>query len=118
MLEVLYKIRARILRRRVVFNVFDSPQTWPKALLHYKTDPLFNPRLSRNYAHPNNWELMEICRLLNQAGFRVDVVDRSEREWIPDDSYSLVISAAAGNSGQRYPFYASLKLNEATEVAP
>ena len=85
----------------------DASHGWPKALLYYKTDPLFNPLLVQRYAHTNNWEIVEMCRILHHAGFQVDVVDRSEREWLPDDEYSLFIGSGAGRAGWRYPQYAS-----------
>ena len=96
-----------MLRRRVVYNVCDAPRGWPKALLHYKTEPLFNPLLVKHYVHTNNWEIVEICRILHYAGFQVDVVDRSEREWMPEDEYSLFIGSGSSGSGWRYPYYAS-----------
>ena len=96
-----------MLRRRVVYNVCDAPPGWPKALLYYKTDPLFNPLLVQRYVHTNNWEIVEICKILDHAGFQVDVVDRSEKEWLPEDEYSLLIGSGAGRSGWRYPRYAS-----------
>ena len=96
-----------MLRRRVVYNVCDAPSGWPKALLHYKTEPLFNPLLVKRYVHTNNWEIVEICKILHHAGFQVDVVDRSEREWLPEDEYSLLIGSGSGRAGWRYPYYAS-----------
>ena len=96
-----------MLRRRVVYNVCGAPSGWPKALLYYKTEPLFNPLLVERYSHTNNWEIVEICKILHDAGFQVDVVDRSEREWVPEDEYSLLIGSGAGRSGWRYPCYAS-----------
>ena len=106
-LRKVFGIRARMLRRRVVYNVCDAPPGWPKALLHYKTEPLFNPLLVRRYVHTNNWEIVEICKILHHAGFQVDVVDRSEREWLPEDEYSLLIGSGSGRAGWRYPYYAS-----------
>ena len=96
-----------MLRRRVVYNVYDAPRGWPKALLYYKTEPLFNPLLVKRYVHTNNWEIVEMCRILHHAGFQVDVVDRSEKEWLPEDEYSLLIGSAGGRAGWRYPHYAS-----------
>ena len=48
-----------------------------------------------------------MCKILHHAGFQVDVVDRSEREWLPEDEYSLFIGSAGGRAGWRYPQYAS-----------
>ena len=106
-LRKIYGLRSRVLRRPVVYNVCDAPSGWPKALLHYKTEPLFNPLLVKRYIHTNNWEIVEICRVLHYAGFQVDVVDRSEKEWVPEDEYSLFIGSGSSGSGWRYPCYAS-----------
>ena len=105
-LDVFYNLRRRMLRQQVIFNVHKAPTSWPKALLHYMTNPFLDPRLARRYSHSNYWEILEICRILDRAGFQVDVVDRSERQWLPQDEYSVFISNASGNSGHRYPVYA------------
>lgn len=91
----------------MIFNVCGAPPSWPRALLHYMTSPFLDSRLARRYSHTNYWEIMEICRVLDRAGFQVDVVDRSERKWLPEDEYSVFISNASGNSGRRFPAYAS-----------
>ena len=88
-----------------MFNVNKGLEHWPKALLHYKTTPFFDPMSAVEYVHTNSWEILELSRILTRMGYRVNVVDRSEREWIPADDYSLVIGNASGNSGQRYPVY-------------
>ena len=49
---------------------------------------------------------MEICRILHCAGFWIDVVDRQECEWSPDDEYALFIGNASGRAGWRFTHYA------------
>jgi glycosyltransferase involved in cell wall biosynthesis len=89
----------------MMFNVGERPDDWPRALMLYKTEPFFYPESAVDYRHTNSWEILELSRILDQLGYRVDVVDRSEREWTPADEYALVVGNASGNSGQRYPFY-------------
>lgn len=103
--DVIRKIRYRLARRTVLFNVCDASVNRPKALLHYKTEPFFDPRSVSEYRHTNSWEIVELCRILDKMGYSVDVVDRTERDWVPKDEYVLVIGNASGNSGLRYPFY-------------
>ena len=105
--DILYGAKARLTKRQVVRNLFGSPPTWPKALLHYKTDPLFNARLPQRYTHTNNWEITEICRLLDRAGFQVDVVDRAEANWTPKDEYAVFLGNGSGRAGWRYAHYAT-----------
>ena len=108
-MELLYRLRARILRprSRIIRNLFDDPDSWPNALLYYKTEPLINPNAVKAYSHTNNWEILEICKVVHKLGYRVDVVDRSLNEWLPSDEYALFIGSGAGNSGRRYVEYAS-----------
>ena len=106
LLDIFYGAKARMTKRLVVGNLFDSPKGWPRALLHYKTDPLFNPRLAKRYVHTNNWEIVEICHSLHRAGFRVDVVDRAESSWTPKDEYAVFLGNGSGRAGWRYDYYA------------
>jgi glycosyltransferase involved in cell wall biosynthesis len=106
----LIKLRDRlrldgIKRAATVFNVYNRPEPRPRALLHYKTEPIYDPRVASQYRHTNSWEILELTRILDDLGFTVDVVDRVERKWLPSDRYNVVIGNASGNSGQRYPEY-------------
>ena len=114
-LDIFYGVRRRLLKRSVVSNICGAPSSWPKALLHYKTEPFFDPRLVRRYSHTNNWEITEICYILDRAGLQVDVVDRSENNWEPKDEYVFLIGNASGRAGWRYPYYAS-KLPSALKI--
>jgi glycosyltransferase involved in cell wall biosynthesis len=79
-----------------------------KALLHYKIDSFIHPQLAESYKHTNFWESLEIVRILNRHGYEVDVLDRSNKTFIPaPDEYDLLISNASGNSGSRYVTLAS-----------
>ena len=71
----------------------------------YKTAPFYDPMSAVEYRHTNSWEILELSQILDRMGYRVDVVDRAERKWIPEDDYQLFIGNASGNSGQRYPIY-------------
>ena len=106
-IDLLYGVKARLTKRRFVANVFNALPGRPKALLHYKTDPLFNARLVARYTHTNNWEIIEICRVLSDAGFWVDLVDRAEADWTPADEYALFIGNGSGRAGWRYEHYAA-----------
>ncbi|WP_126465103.1 glycosyltransferase [Candidatus Terasakiella magnetica] len=79
-----------------------------KALLHYTLDSTFQPHLQKDYRHTFLWESSELVRILNKFGFRVDIVDRTNTNWMPKDDYDLLISNASGNSGKLYPTYAKL----------
>jgi len=78
-----------------------------KALLYYKTDVFWRPALVNEHKHNNNWEVLEIVKVLNKLGFCVDIVDRTHQSFIPKDEYDLFIANASGNSGKRYGEYAA-----------
>ena len=99
------RLRKKFLWKTVIFNVYDRPNEWPLALVHYVTEPFFDVGSEHQYIHSTAWESVQLTRILDDLGYRVDVVDRSERSWLPDDTYELVVGNAAGNSGQRYPEY-------------
>lgn len=98
---------SRVLRKQIVKD-FGKRQNkgGDKALIFYKTEPLVFPRLVKNYSHTNNWELLEMVRILNNLGFIVDVIDRDvEEETINNlqDEYHLFIGLGTGNSGRNFP---------------
>lgn len=106
MTKIIERLVGHFRYRRVVKNLFDAPADTPRALIFYKTSPFFYPSEVRDYSHTNSWEIVEICRIVAGLGYAVDVVDRSETEWLPEDEYQLFIGIGAGNSGSRYPAYA------------
>ena len=74
----------------------------PRALVYYKTDPLFSSVLRNSYRHTNDNEIIETTRLLHQLGFSIDLVDR-EAAWpevasLFKNEYAIYFSNAAGNS--------------------
>lgn len=73
------------------------------ALLYYKTDA-FTPGYIHDYAHTNNWEAAEIARILNAAGFWVDILDRSidAHNLQIQDKYDLVIASASTDAYDNY----------------
>lgn len=106
MIKIIERVVGHFRYRRVVKNVFGAPAGSKRALILYKTSPFFYASEVRDYSHTNSWEIVEICRIVAGMGYAVDVVDRTETEWLPEDEYELFIGIGAGNSGQRYPEYA------------
>ena len=86
-----------------------------RALLYYKTDPFWDKALVGNYIHTNNWEVLEMCRILNTQGFIVDVIDRNVNNFIPRNIYDLFIGLGSGNSGKHFAKYAKV-LTKAIKV--
>jgi hypothetical protein len=88
------------------------------ALLYYKTDPFVASFVAREYTHTNNWEILEMTRILNRLGFWVDVYGREitskDVEQIKD-KYDIFIGIGAGNSGKHYADIAQ-KLSRAKKI--
>lgn len=85
-----------------------------KALILYKTDPFILFK-SDYIKHTNNWEIIELVKILNNLNFLVDVVDRNANDLYFEDKYDLFIGNAAGPSGKNYGLIAS-QLNKATKI--
>lgn len=73
-------------------------------LLYFKTDPFFSKRLRNKYIHTNNEEIFSMVKILNNQGYKVDLVDR-EAPWtdilkLSNKKYDLLISNCAGNSAK------------------
>lgn len=107
-MQIIQALRLRRMQRRgdVVLRGLGGAGLPRRALLHYKIEPLLMAHLQKDYRHTNVWECPEIVRVLNAFGYTVDVVDRSNRSWMPGDDYDLLVSNASGNSGRMYPVYA------------
>lgn len=103
-------------KKSIIYNyVKDCPNPKYKALLYYKTDP-FTAGFIDDYSHTNNWEILEMVRILNRQGFSVDIIDRGiDAEFQPENIYDLFIGNAAGNSGEYYRKYAKI-LTKATKI--
>lgn len=86
-----------------------------RALLYYKNTP-FVLSGANDRCHTNNWEIIEIVKILNRFGFVVDLIDRNiNTGYIPEDKYDLFIGNAAGNSGKHYLTYSKV-LNKAIKI--
>lgn len=87
-----------------------------RALLYYKTGWFLKKKNNLEYRHTNEWEIIDIVRILNSLGFVVDIVDRGALDFNPTDKYQLFIGLAAGDSGRHYKKYADM-LPSAIKVA-
>ena len=98
-------------------NLVGRQDEYPfRALLYFKTGWFLKKKNNLEYRHTNEWEIIEIVRILNTLGFVVDVIDRGALNFKPDDKYDLFIGIAAGDSGRHYKKYAEL-LPSAIKVA-
>lgn len=99
----------RVLKRNVIPQISTRGKLPRRALVYFKTDPLFSRRLRDAYVHTNNAEIMEMIDVLNGLGFSVDLVDRdadwSQIESLMSTNYDLYLGNAAGNSA---PFHVRL----------
>ncbi len=84
-----------------------------RALLYYKTDPFWDKSCLAK--HTNNWEILEMCRILNTKLFIVDVIDRNVNNFMPKNIYDLFIGLGSGNSGKHFAKYAQI-LTKAVKV--
>lgn len=82
-----------------------------RALVYFKTDPVFSRRLRDAYVHTNNAEIMTMIGIFNRLGFSVDLVDRdadwAEIEPLLVHDYDIYLANAAGNSAPLH-----LRINE------
>ncbi|MDA2921961.1 glycosyltransferase [Patescibacteria group bacterium AH-259-L07] len=110
---------ARSFKKEVVYNYKKyCKKKLGHALLYYKTDPfLFGGQGVNQYKHTNDWEILEITRILNKLGFWVDIVDRNINisTFTPQDKYDIFIGIGSGNSGKYYPDIAA-QLNRAIKI--
>lgn len=97
------KIIGRIRRRSFVQHLTGGFEDLNrKALIYYKTDPYWAPWIVDDYSHTNNWEIVQLQRILNKLGFSVDVIDRNCERFVPRKDYSLFMGLGAGNSGKHF----------------
>jgi len=74
---LLVRIPLRFFKKNVVSSIGASKRgVGRRALIYFKTDPLFSCRLRNAYVHTNNAEIIAIVGILNRLGFVVDLVDR------------------------------------------
>lgn len=92
----------RFFKKNVVMGIGAQAAVKKRALVYFKTDPLFSRRLRDTYVHTNNAEIMAIIDIFNRLGFVVDLVDRdaswSEIEPLLTTEYDVYLANAAGNS--------------------
>lgn len=101
-LKILKKYFGKDFIKRIDWN---CKQIKGKALLYFKTDPFINKKISNKYTHTNNWEILEIVKILNQVGYNVDVIDRTiNQKKIKNikDEYTIYIGLGAGSSGKYF----------------
>ncbi|MEX1026547.1 MAG: glycosyltransferase [Candidatus Paceibacterota bacterium] len=109
---MLRKFIRKIRKKDVVYNITSGrTDLCNTALVYYKTGPFVSKRASRSYRHTNMWEIQEMVLLLNQLGFRVDVVDRATADFVPENKYDLFIGLTSGGSSRYFKKYAQLLTN-------
>ena len=79
-------------------------ETTKKAALYFKTDPFFMD--VTKYVHTNNWEILQSIRLLNSKGYSVDLIDRTNHDWVPNKTYDLFLGLGVGNTGRNFTRHA------------
>jgi len=93
------------LRKKKVVRDYHKYVTSKKghALIYYKTDPFAVKYVTDDYLHTNNWEILEMARILNRLGYWVDIVDRSANidTLKLEDKYDLYIGDGVGRG--QYP---------------
>jgi glycosyltransferase involved in cell wall biosynthesis len=100
----------KFFKKKVVFDFHKyCKEKHGHVLLYYKTDPLFFSKLAGKCSHPNNWEILEMLKVLNKMGFWVDVIDRSidVSKIKLKDKYDIFIGIGGGGSGRHYSEIAS-----------
>jgi len=97
---MLVRLPLRFLKRNIVRALGGNLPR--RALVYFKTDPLFSRRLRDAYVHTNNAEIMSMVSIFNRLGFSVDLVDRdakwSEIEPLLHHDYDVYLANSAGNS--------------------
>lgn len=93
----------RFFKRNVVAGIgVGRPGRSRRALVYFKTDPVFSRRLRDAYVHTNNAEIIAMIGIFNRLGFVVDLVDR-DADWseiapLMAHNYDVYLANAAGNS--------------------
>lgn len=104
LLDLLFvRIPLRFFKKKVVADIgAGRPGCSRRALVYFKTDPVFSRRLRDAYVHTNNAEIIAMVGIFNRLGFVVDLVDR-DADWteiasLMRHSYDVYLANAAGNS--------------------
>lgn len=100
---LLVRIPLRFFKKNVVVGMgVGHPERSRRALVYFKTDPVFSRRLRDAYVHTNNAEIIAMVGIFNRLGFIVDLVDR-DADWseiapLMAHDYDVYLANAAGNS--------------------
>lgn len=111
MLNTLRSIAARICHkiffRRIIYSYTSEIRFNNKnknALVYYKTDWYTKMLFGLIKKGTNDYEIMQICNILNRYGYRVDVADRSYKK--PElEMYDLFIGVCAGGGVKHIGYY-------------
>ena len=87
---------------RIVTNTPESQKKY--AAMYYKTEPFY----SFNHNHTNNWEIKTAVEILCSLGYDVDLIDRGNKNWVPDKEYDIFLGLGVGNSGNQFVKYSKL----------
>lgn len=87
---------------KIVTNIPDHQKKY--AAMYYKTEPFY----SFNYHHTNNWEIKTAVEILCSLGYDVDLIDRGNKNWVPDKEYDIFLGLGVGNSGDQFVKYSKL----------
>lgn len=104
LLDLLFvRIPLRFFKKNVVAGMGAGRTECPRrALVYFKTDPVFSRRLRDAYVHTNNAEIIAMVGIFNRLGFIVDLVDR-DADWpeiapLMVHDYDVYLANTAGNS--------------------
>jgi hypothetical protein len=92
---------------KVINGIYDKNRPTPtrSAAMYYKTEPLVS---GIGYHHTNNWEIVRAIQILNSLGYVVDLIDRTNHNWVPKKKYDIFLGLGVGNSGRNFTRYANL----------
>jgi len=76
--------------------------TTKSAALFYKTEPFWSSDSVQNYAHTNNWEIIQSIKILNECGYSVDLIDRGNHDWTTTKTYDIFLGLGVGNAGRNF----------------
>ena len=97
------RLPLRFLKKKVVVGIGENiPGRNKRALVYFKTDPMFSRSLREAYVHTNNAEIIAMVGIFNRLGFVVDLVDRNA-DWsqiapLMEHCYDVYLANTAGNS--------------------
>ena len=104
LLDLLFvRVPLRFFKKNVVAGMGGGhPKCSRRALVYFKTDPVFSRRLRDAYVHTNNAEIITMVGVLNRLGFSVDLLDR-DADWseiapLMVHDYDVYLANTAGNS--------------------